>query len=201
MLGKDLVHHPPTSPWEFLLSAARPTSNLKSSMQYTWLNLTQNFQDVATALERSDKNLVLSQSVKRVGFYADRTHAPLVTNTLTLEMQTQQSRCLGERITEILIHGKYERWASEAWTKMSATFLLSPPYQLGYMEDEVFQVDIATYLGQPCPLMAPFTGCYFSKCGKQLDQYGANLAAASLPGHRHRSLHNKLQSITHAMMK
>ncbi len=71
--------------------------------------------------------------------------------------------------------------------KMSATFVLSPPDQLGYMEDEVFQVGIATNLGQPCPLMAPVTGCYFGKCGKQLDQYGTNLAVASLPGHGHRS--------------
>jgi hypothetical protein len=84
---------------------------------------------------------------------------------------------------------------------MSATFLLSPPDQLGYMEDEVFQVGIATYLGQPCPLMAPVTGRYFGKCGKQLDWYGANLAAASLPGQGHCSLHNKLQLITQAMMK
>jgi hypothetical protein len=84
---------------------------------------------------------------------------------------------------------------------MSATFLLSPLDQLGYMEDEVFQVGIATYLGQPCPLMAPVTGRYFGKCGKQLDRYGANLAASSLPGHGHRNLHNKIQSITQAMMK
>jgi hypothetical protein len=66
---------------------------------------------------------------------------------------------------------------------MSATFLLSPPDQLGYMEDEVFQVGIATYLGQPCPLMAPAPGCYFGKYREQLNQYGTNLAAASLPGH------------------
>ncbi len=135
------------------------------------------------------------------GFYADGTHAPLVTNALTLEMETQRSRCLGDRITAILNHGKYEHWAWEAWTKMSATFLLSPPDQLGYMEDEVFQVGFATYLGQPCPLMAPVMGCYFGKCGEQLDRHGANLAAASLPGHGHCSLHDKLQSITQAMMK
>jgi hypothetical protein len=49
--------------------------------------------------------------------------------------------------------------------------------------------------------MAPVMGCLFRKCGKQLDWYGANLAAASLPEHGHRSLHNKLQSITQAMMK
>jgi hypothetical protein len=69
------------------------------------------------------------------------------------------------------------------------------------MEDEVFQVGIATYLGQPCPLMAPVMGHYFGKHGKQLNWYGTNLAAASLPGHKHRSLHTKLQSITQAMMK
>jgi hypothetical protein len=84
---------------------------------------------------------------------------------------------------------------------MSATFLLSPRDQLGYMENEVFQMGIPTYLGQPCPLAAPATGCYFGKCGKQLYWYGTNLAAASLPGYGHCSLHNKLQSITQAMMK
>ncbi len=163
MLGKDSFHHPPTSPWETLLSAVRPTSNLKSGLQYTWQHLTQIFQDVATALETLDKNLLLSQSVESARFYADGTHAPLVRNALTLEMETRWSRRLGERITAVLNHGKYERWAWEAWTKMSATFLLSPLDQLGYMEDEVFQVGIATYLSQPCPLMAPVMGRYFRK--------------------------------------
>jgi hypothetical protein len=88
MLGKDSFHHPPTSPWKTLLSAATPTLNLKSSLQYTWLHLTQNFQDVATALETLEKNLLLNQSVEHAGFYADRTHAPLVTNALTLRMET-----------------------------------------------------------------------------------------------------------------
>jgi hypothetical protein len=175
MLGEDSFHHPSTSPWEFLLSAARPTSNLKSGLQYTWLHLTQNFKDVATALETLDKKLLLSQSVEHAGFYADGTHAPLVIDALTLEMETQQSRCLGERITAILNCGKYERWAWEAWTKMSATFLHFPPDQLGYMEDEVFQAGIATYLGQPYPLMALVMGCYFGKRGKQLNRYDAIL--------------------------
>jgi hypothetical protein len=107
-------------------------------------------------------------------------------------METQWSLCLGERITATLVHGEYEHWAWEAWIKMSATFLLSPLDQLGYMEDEVFQVGIATYLGQPCPFMAMVTGCYFGKRSKQLDWYGTNLAAASMPGHGHHSLHNKL---------
>jgi hypothetical protein len=100
----------------------------------------------------------------------------------------------GGRTTVILNPGKYEHWAWEVWAKMSATFLLSPLDQLGYVEDEVFQVDIATYLGQPCPLMAPVMGCYFGKRGKQLNWSCVNLAAASLPGHRHHSLNNKLQN-------
>jgi hypothetical protein len=101
MLGKDSIYHPPTSPWETLLSAARPTSNLKSGLQYTWLHLTQNFQDVATALKTLDKNLLLSQSVERARFNADGTHAPSVTNALTLEMETQWSCCLGRDTSNI----------------------------------------------------------------------------------------------------
>ncbi len=135
MLGKDSFHHPPTFPWETLLSVARPSSNLKSRLQqYGWLHLTQNFQDVVTALQTSDKNLLLSQSVQCAGFYAGGTHAPSVTNALTLEVETCRSHHLEERITAMLDHGKYERWAWEAWTKMSATFLLSHPDQ----GDEVF---------------------------------------------------------------
>jgi hypothetical protein len=95
MLGEDSFHHPPISPWETLLSAARPLSNLKSRLQYTWLHLTQKFEDVVTALKTSDKNLLLSQSVHCAGFYEDRTNAPLVTNALTLEMDTQWSRLKG----------------------------------------------------------------------------------------------------------
>ncbi len=71
----------------------------------------------------------------------------------------------------MLDRDKYERQAQEAWTKMSATFLLSPQDQLGYMEDENFQVGIATYIRQPCLLMAPVTGCYFGKHGKQREVF------------------------------
>jgi hypothetical protein len=150
-----ITHQPPHG--KLYLSAARPKFNLKSSLQYTWLHLTQHFQKVATAHETWNKNLLLRQSVERAGFYADRTQAPSVKNALILEMETQRSCCLGERITAILNCGKYELWAWEAWRNMSATFLLAPPDQLGYMEDEVFQMGIATYLGQPCPVMALVT--------------------------------------------
>jgi hypothetical protein len=62
--------------------------------------------------------------MERAGFCADGTHAPSVTNALILEMDTRRSCCLGERITAILNWGEYKHWAWEAWTKMSAMFLL-----------------------------------------------------------------------------
>jgi hypothetical protein len=73
--------------------------------------------------------------------------------------------------------------------------------QFGFIEDPIFQVATATYLGQPCPIMQPLAGRYFGKKGQQLDKYGANLAAASLPGQGHSALHNQLHSILQAMMK
>jgi hypothetical protein len=91
MFSKDSFPHPSAAPWEMLLSVARPLSNLKNRLQYTWLHLTQNFQDVATVLETLDKNLLLSQSVQCTGYYADRTHAPLVMNVLTLEIEKRRS--------------------------------------------------------------------------------------------------------------
>ena len=42
---------------------------------------------------------------------------------------------------------------------------------------------------------------YLLHNGQQLDEYGANLAAANLPGRGHRATHNLLQSILCAMMK
>ena len=84
---------------------------------------------------------------------------------------------------------------------MSSVFLLSPPDQFGYMEDPIVQVAFTTYLGQPCPYMAPLVGRYFGRNGQKLDQFGANLAAAALPGQGHRTTHNKIQSILQSMMK
>ena len=73
---------------------------------------------------------------------------------------------------------------------MSTVLLLSPPDQFGYFEDRIFQLTFATYLGLPCPMMAPVVGRYFEKNGVQLDKYGANLALAMLPGQGHRITHN-----------
>jgi hypothetical protein len=93
IFGKDSFHHSQASPWKTLISVATPLSNLKNGFQFTWLHLTQNFQAVATALETSDKNLLLSQSVQHEGFYADGYHALLFTYTLTLELKRHQSCC------------------------------------------------------------------------------------------------------------
>ena len=60
---------------------------------------------------------------------------------------------------------------------------------------------ITTYLGLPCPVMAPLVGRFFGKNGNVLDEFGANLAAATLPGGGHRHLHNRLVSLTMEMMK
>ena len=39
-------------------------------------------------------------------------------------------------------------------------------------------------------------GRFFGKNGARVDKYGANLAAASLPGQGHSAIHNKLQAMT-----
>ena len=64
-------------------------------------------------------------------------------------------------------------------TKSSGVFLLSPPDHFGYMEDTIFQVALATYLGQPFPMIAPLVRQYFRKRDQVLDKDGANLAAAT----------------------
>ena len=84
---------------------------------------------------------------------------------------------------------------------MSAAFLQSPPDTIGYMGDNIFQVAVATYLGQPCTIIAPVVGRCFENSGVQVDKHGSNLAAASLPGQGHRDLHNQLQSLLQAIMK
>ncbi|EJK58418.1 hypothetical protein THAOC_21458 [Thalassiosira oceanica] len=84
---------------------------------------------------------------------------------------------------------------------MSAVFLHSPPDPLGHIGDQEFQVAFAAFLGQACPITAPLAGRYFGKKGAVLDVYGANLAAASLPGQGHRRLHNMLQALLKSMVK
>eukprot|EP00956_Cyclotella_meneghiniana_P016154 scaffold25389_cov71-Cyclotella_meneghiniana.AAC.3 len=44
-----------------------------------------------------------------------------------------------------------------------------------------FMVTVATYLGQPDPIISPLAGPFFGKKGQQLDPHGDNQASASLP--------------------
>ena len=81
------------------------------------------------------------------------------------------------------------------------SYIDSTPDHFGIINDIEFQVVYSTYLGQPCPLMAPVVGHFFGKDGAQLDRYGANLGSAILPGQGHRRGHNILQSIVQSMMK
>ena len=65
-----------------------------------------------------------------------------------MEIKGLRSRQLGQQVsTSTLGHTEYERWAWEVSSPMCATFLLTLPDQLGYMEDALFQVAIMTYLG------------------------------------------------------
>jgi hypothetical protein len=152
-------------------------------------------------LQLADSTLLLTQDVDRAGFYPSGTIAPSVTHAVTMELEKARAASLGVRITTALDNDQYERWSWEACSKMSSQPLLSPPDQFGYMEDPVFQVMIVTYLGQPCPIMAPLVGRYFGKNGAQLDRFGANLASSPLPGRGHRLLHNQVQSLLKSMMK
>ena len=84
---------------------------------------------------------------------------------------------------------------------MIAVFLHSPSDHLGYIEEHVFQVIMATYLGKPCPEIAPVAcRCVGSKEARA-DKYRANLAAIALPGQGHIILHNKLQLMAQSMVK
>ena len=60
---------------------------------------------------------------------------------------------------------------------------------------------MTTYLGHPCLITAQLVGRYRGKKGAKVDKYGANLAAAVLPGQGHSVLHNQLQTLLQAIMK
>ena len=120
---------------------------------------------------------------------------------ITINLKKQRETHLWEQINTDLERKDYERFPWEAWTPMSAVWLHSPPDHFGYIEDPVFQAVMVTYIGQPCPTITPVVGTSFGRKGARVDQYGANLAAAALPGQGHSVLHNKLQSMVQSMMK
>ena len=137
--------------------------------------------------------LLVLQPLERAGFYATGEQPKSATKSLTFELEARQADKLGDRIVERLPRSSYKRWPWEACTEYSGMFLLSPPDCLGYVKRPLFQVAVLTYLGQPCPLMAPLVGHYFGKKESQLDGFGANLAATPLPEYGWRVLHGALQ--------
>ena len=200
--GDGSFDRPLESPWGTLLTSSNNTSsNIACGLQHAWSQLTSSFQEAAEPQQLHDENCLLNQDTPNAGFYKDGSIAKSVTKAITNELEKARSDKLSKSIAESLNKDNYERWSHTACDRTSSVFLHSPPDQYGYMEDEVFQVALATYLGQPCPIMAPLVGRYFGKKGKQLDKYGANLAAAPLPGQGHSALHNHLQSLIMAMMK
>ena len=70
-------------------------------------------------------------------------------------------------------------------SNLSTALLQSPPDAIEYMGSKVFQVTMTTYLGQPCPIIAPLVGRHFRKKDTKANRYGSNLAAAALPGQGH----------------
>ena len=191
-----------SSPWEGVLTNSRPDGDIATGLHQAWSHLTSKFQEVATPEQMGDtENYLINQPIERAGFCADGSVKRSVTNAVTEELEKQRSSSLGTKIQETLGRDDYEKWAWDGSTRMSSTFLSSPPDAIGYLGDNVFQVVLTTYLGQPCPMMAPLVGRFFGKSGEKVDKYGANLAAAALPGQGHSALHNQIQSLVQSVMK
>ena len=106
-----------------------------------------------------------------------------------MELEGEREASLDLFVKASLTRTDYERWSWEGCTKMSSVWLHSPPDQFGYIEDLLFGVMFATYLGQPCPAIAPVVGRFFGNNGARVDAYGANLPATALPGRGWSALH------------
>ncbi|EJK51883.1 hypothetical protein THAOC_28906, partial [Thalassiosira oceanica] len=201
MLGEGTFNHPIEAPWGTLLNESSPSSNLAAGLKYSWHHLQSSFQEASPPMRANDGSLLLNQDASHAGFYPDGSFARSITNAITCELERSRAIALDETITSTLPRKSYERWAWEGWGQTSAMFLQSPPDELGHLGDNEFPVAFATYLGQACPAVAPLVGRYFGKKGTVLDEFGANLAAASLPGQGHRRLHNLLQGLLQSMME
>ena len=104
-----------------------------------------------------------------------------MTNAITIELEKQRLMHMSSIVESSLGRDDYEKWVLDGCSNLSAVVLQSPPDAIGYMGDNVFDVVMISYLGQPCPINAPLVGRYFGKKGTKVDKYGANLAAAALP--------------------
>ena len=199
MLGANSFDTDNNEPWKHLFET-RPDSSIARGFDEAWSHLTHNFQNVKSH-EINTEKFLLEQTLHRAGRYGDGTVPKSVTHAATMELESQRAINLGQQIKNNLNRTEYPRQAYEAWTQMSACFLLSPPDDIGYMPDADMQMAFTTYLGLPCPVMATLAGRFFGKNGQVLDEYGANLAASTLPGGGHRRTHNRLVGLVMDMMK
>ena len=159
------------------------------------------FQQVVSTEASENQDLLINQPIERAGFHSDGTIPRSVTREITMEIESARSTYLGKQIANTLSKKHYERWAWDGWTKLGASFVTSPPDGIGMIKDVEWRTIIATYLGQPDPNLAALVGRFFGKKGDKLDEYGANLASACLPGAGFRIIHNKQQDLIVSMMK
>lgn len=199
MLGADSFSPENEEPWKHLFET-KPDSSIARGIDTAWSHLTHNFQNVKSH-EINTEKFLLEQTLYKAGRYGDGTLPKSATHATTMELESHRALHLGKQIKSNLPRTDYGRQAFEAWTSTSACFLMSPPDGIGYIPDADMQMAITTYLGLPCPVMAPMVGRFFGKNGSVLDEFGANLAAAPLPGGGHRHLHNRLVSLMMEMMK
>ena len=158
LFGTESFHHPITNPWEHMLTNINYTSNLPNGIQQTWSHLQLTFQEVATPVARDNRSLLINQPMANAGFYDDGSSPGSITNVITSEIESARSTALEQQITSALSRKNYERWSWEAWSKIGASFLISPPDAMGYIRDEEFMVILSTYLGQPDPIISPLAG-------------------------------------------
>ncbi|KAL9183104.1 hypothetical protein ACHAXT_004891 [Thalassiosira profunda] len=199
LFGEGSFDHPLEAPWARLLSSSNQSGNLVSGLRQTWSHLSSSFQGVATRSSWRDESLLLNQDIGR-GHPRGRS-SPAIGDLRCHSGWNGRARHLGERIAAERNRRHFERWSWDGWSKLGSQFIISPPDHFGFIGNRLFPAVFTSYLGQPCPLVAPIVGRYFGLDGTEVDRWGANLAAASLPGYGWRRLHNHIQSIVHSMMK
>jgi len=103
LFGEDSFNHPLPSPWETLLARSKP-SNLASGLRQAWSYLSTHFQEVATAKQKMDSALLLTQGVVQAGFYVDGTVVVVasVTKEVTIELEKARMAHLGLQVTTSL---------------------------------------------------------------------------------------------------
>lgn len=141
------------------------------------------------------------QTVERAGFTKSCLIKGSATKPLTQDLEKARMDELGAHISGTLGRNAYKKWSWGVSNKSSALFLHSPPDEYELMEDPVFMHVITVYLGQPCPLVSPLAGRYFGRHGTIINEYGANISSAPLPGQRWRTIHNRIEALTQNMMK